>query len=48
MTGFRITRPLSYLVLENLKRIRGAGGVGFLARDLRDMLRELSTHERTT
>ena len=31
------------------KRIRGgAGGVAFVARDLRDVLRELSTHERTT
>ena len=30
------------------KRIRGAGGVAFVARDLRDVLRELSNHERTT
>jgi hypothetical protein len=31
-----------------LERIRGAGGVAFVARDLRDVLRELSNHERTT
>ena len=27
-----------------LERIRGAGGVAFVASDLRDVLRELSTH----
>ena len=31
-----------------LERIRGAGGVAFVARDLRDVLRELSTNESTT
>ena len=38
-------RPEQTIFLE---RIRGAGGVAFVARDLRDVLRELSNHERTT
>ena len=38
-------RPEQTIFLE---RIRGAGGVAFVARDLRDVMRELSTHERTT
>ena len=38
-------RPEQAIFLE---RIRGAGGVAFVARDLRDVLRELSNHERTT
>jgi predicted oxidoreductase len=29
-----------------LERIRGAGGVGFIARDLRDVLRELKNNQR--
>ena len=37
-------RPEQTIFLE---RIRGAGGVAFVARDLRDVLRELSTHKRT-
>ena len=37
-------RPEQTIFLE---RIRGAGGVAFVARDLRDVLRELSNHERT-
>ena len=38
-------RPEQAIFLE---RIRGAGGVAFVARNCRDVLRELSTHERTT
>ena len=38
-------RPEQTIFLE---RIRGAGGVAFVARDLRDLQRELSNHERTT
>ena len=38
-------RPEQTIFLE---RIRGAGGVAFVARDLRDVMRELSNHERTT
>ena len=38
-------RPEQTIFLE---RIRGAGSVAFVARDLRDVLRELSNHERPT
>ena len=51
LLGVEVKAPTGKLRPEQtifLERIRGAGGVAFVARDLRDVLRELSNHERTT
>ena len=51
LLGVEVKAPTGKLRPEQtifLERIRGAGGVAFVARDLRDVLRELSTHERKT
>ena len=39
--------PLTDSILEILERIREAGGVAFVARNCSDVLRELTSHERT-
>lgn len=51
LLGVEVKGPTGRLRAEQavfLERIRCAGGVGFMARDCRDVLRELSTLTRTT
>ncbi|MBK9346723.1 MAG: VRR-NUC domain-containing protein [Burkholderiales bacterium] len=50
LLGVEVKSPTGKLRPEQslfLERVRGAGGVAFMARDLRDVLRELNQLDRT-